>query len=211
MKTTWMALLLTAALAVQAHAADETEKTEKSSSSAPMAKDQPIDISSDALDVLQDQHKAIFTGNVIATQGTTNMRSKKMTVYYHDANSGEKNKNGESAQGISRIDAEGDVLFTTPQETAKGDFAVYHVENNTIDLTGANVTLTRDKNILKGTHMIHNMTTGRSVLTSGNGATVSGGKPARVHGLFVPKAAEKPAEKTPAKTTDAPAGNPKAN
>lgn len=190
MKPAWIALLLTATLALQAQAA------EKAAGATPLAKDQPIDISSDTLDVLQNEHKAIFTGNVIATQGTTNMRSKKMTVHYTDANSADKGKSGGSSQGISRIDAEGDVLFTTPTETAKGDLGVYHVDTNIIDLTGPNVILTRGQNILKGTHMVYNMTTGRSVLTSGNGAAVSdSGKPARVHGLFVPKSADTPAEK----------------
>jgi lipopolysaccharide export system protein LptA len=193
----------------QTEAADTTPAT---TTAAPaIKKDQPIDISSDKLDVFQNDHKAIFTGNVIAIQGTTNMRSEKMTVYYRDdskpnassasapaeasaAPAKNKASSGAQAQGITRIDAEGNVLFTTPTETARGDLAIYHADTDTIDLTGTSVILTRDQNVLKGTKMVYNMATGRSVLTS-NGTEVSGSsssvKPARVHGLFVPKSDNK--------------------
>lgn len=134
--------------------------------------DAPIEIASDNLEVLQDQSKAIFSGNVIAKQGTTTMKSSSMTVYY--ASSGE----GESAgQGINRIEASGNVVFVTPQETAQGDKATYNVATKTIDLVG-NVVLTREENILKGSALNYNMQTKRSVLSAGNTG--------RVRGLFVP-------------------------
>ncbi|MFM9889880.1 MAG: LptA/OstA family protein [Rickettsiales bacterium] len=183
-------IMLASVLAASAHAA------EKSSTS-----DQPIEISSDKLDVLQDQHKAIFTGNVIAVQGTSTMRSAVMTVFYTDSSAdaapGAAAKPS-SGQSISRIDATGDVVFTTPTETARGEHGIYNVDADTINLTGPVVTLTRGGNILKGTNLTYNMSTGRSVLTSGNGATEVGGttttpagKPARVHGLFMPGSGDK--------------------
>lgn len=153
----------------------------------PVVKDQPIDISSDKLDVLQNEHKAIFTGNVIAVQGTTTMRARQMTVFYTDSSAPEKPAaGGSTAQGIQRIEADGDVVFTTPQETAQGDQAIYEVANDTITLTGPSVVLTRERNVLKGRSLIYNLATGRSLLNAG-GADSSTGKPARVRGLFVPK------------------------
>ncbi len=176
-------------------------------------KNQPIEISSDKLDVYQDQHKAIFTGNVIAVQADKTLRSVTMTVYYRDSNPEKPAKpakpvkpgasvpppapptppspkptDPEGAQGIYRIDADENVVFTTPTETAVGDKGIYDVDANTIDLTGKIVTLTRGQNILKGTHAVYDMNTDRSVLTN-NGTVVDGNgnaKPARVHGLFVP-------------------------
>ncbi len=161
-----------------------------------LQREQPIEISSDKLDVYQPDHKAIFSGNVIAVQGTTKMRAAEMVVFYR----GEDQKSptakaaatapvavkAPSAQGIYRIEAQGSVVFTTPTETALGDKAIYNVDTDTIDLLGANVTLTRGQNVLKGTHMVHNMATGRSVLTGGAVAN----KPTRVHGLFVPQSDE---------------------
>ena len=169
-----------------------------SAQAAALKSDAPIEIHSDTLDVLQTENKAIFKGNVIATQATTNMRAAEMVVFYR--NNEEKKPEAKAAsadavpaanstaatpQGIYRIEAQGNVVFTTPGETALGEKAVYDVDKNTIDLYGGNVTLTRGQNVLKGTHLNHNMATSRSVLTGG--ATTQAGKPARVHGLFVPK------------------------
>lgn len=183
-KTGWIAALVGAvALLAAAPVYAQVKAAGKSS-------DQPIEISSDQLDVQQDAHKAIFSGNVIAVQGTTQMRSAEMVVFYRD--SGTKaatpvttpnDAKPAPTQGIYRIEAQGKVVFTTPTETALGDKGIYNVDTDTIDLLGDNVTLTRGQNVLKGTHMVHNMTTGRSILTGG----AKGGKPARVHGLFVPK------------------------
>ena len=154
---------------------------------------QPIEISSDQLDVHQEDHKAIFTGNVIAVQGTSTMRSKVMTVFYTDSQSKPATtatapaakKDDSGGQSIQRIEATQDVVFTTPEEVAQGEVGVYDVASDTITLTGADVTLTKDKNVLKGTKLVYNMGTGRSVLTGG-GTVTTGGKGKRVHGLFVP-------------------------
>jgi lipopolysaccharide export system protein LptA len=169
---------------------------------AQMKKDTPIQISSDTLDVLQAEQKAIFSGNVIATQGTTTMRSAKMIVFYRDSGSAAPTPVAASAtppaQGIYQIDAEGNVVFTTPTETAIGDKAIYNVDADTIDVMGGNVTLTRGQNILKGNKLNYNMTTGRSVLTggvAGNTDVTGAEKTSRVHGLFVPKSDPKPASK----------------
>lgn len=148
--------------------------------------DQPIEIVSDALEVLQNEKKAIFTGNVIATQGDINMRADKMIVFYREtSDSAPASSAGGSdsmGKGIYRIESEGSVIFTSPTETAQGDKAVYLVDTDTIDLLG-NVFLTRDKNVLKGTKLVYNLQTGRSVLTGG---ASSGTKGVRVRGLFVP-------------------------
>ena len=138
---------------------------------------QPVEIVADTLEVLQPQQKAIFTGNVIATQGNINMKAARMVVFYHNAGAA----NAANSEGIHKIEADGDVLFTTPVETAQGDQAVYNVDTETIDLTG-NVLLTREKNVLKGTKLTYNMATGRSVLQSARGTKGSG----RVRGLFLP-------------------------
>jgi lipopolysaccharide export system protein LptA len=156
-----------------------------------LAKDKPIEISADSLDVRQEEHKAIFTGNVIATQGSTNLRATTMTVYYRQGETKQVTAPSASAQGISKIEAQGSVVFATPTETAQGDFAIYNADTDTIDLTGASVTLTREQNVLKGQKLNYNLATGRSVLTAGGAAVTGGAKPARVHGLFVPKSDKK--------------------
>lgn len=139
--------------------------------------DKPVEIVADSLEILQPKQIAIFTGNVIATQGDINMKANRMVVHYNDAGAAGTG----SVEGVQRIEASGDVLFTTPIETAKGDEAVYNVDTEIIDLTG-NVLLTREKNVLKGTKLTYNMATGRSVLKSASGGNNGG----RVRGLFLP-------------------------
>lgn len=139
----------------------------------------PVEIVSDTLEVLQNQQQAIFLGNVIATQGNINMRADRMVVFYREAAGGATPVPG-GVQGIHRIESSGNVIFTTPTETAQGSTAVYNVDTETVDLLG-NVTLTRNNNVLKGTSVSYNMATGRSILNSNSGTT--GG---RVRGLFVP-------------------------
>lgn len=150
-------------------------------SASKLSNKEPVEIVSDALEVLQNEKKAIFTGNVIATQGTITMRSDSMTVLYRESADNGADAGG-MGKGIYRIDADGSVLFTTPTETARGDKAVYLVDDETINLSG-NVFLTRDKNMLKGTKLVYNLKTGRSVFTGGAVAAGGGG---RVRGLFVP-------------------------
>jgi lipopolysaccharide export system protein LptA len=189
----------------------------KPASGSPVSHDQPIEVSSDKLDVLQNDHKAIFTGNVIAVQGTSTLRAAQMTVYYADNSTKpppgsppgtKKPKDPDAPQGITRIDAKDNVVFTTPTETAQGDFGTYDVAANTIDLVGKTVTLTRDKDVLKGTKLHYNMDTGQSVLTAGDGGNTDitgiAHQPARVLGLFVPKSDNKKPDAATAPVTATP-------
>lgn len=145
---------------------------------------QPIEISSDTLEVLQNEHKAIFSGNVMAKQGTISMQASRMTVHYQDNSGGKPSAtDAMGAKGISRIEADGGAFFSSARETVRGDRAVYDVNQQQIRMDG-NVVLTRDKNVLKGTQLTYNLKTGKSVLGSGGGAAGAGG--GRVKGLFVP-------------------------
>lgn len=145
----------------------------------------PIEISADTLEVLQAEEKAVFSGNVIARQGDINMKSARMLVFYKGG--GDKQEGGSAlagaAQGISRIDADGDVFFASPSETARATQASYDVDKEVITMTG-NVVLTRNKNVLKGTRLIYNLATGKSVLSAG--ATPESPQGGRVKGLFIP-------------------------
>lgn len=145
----------------------------------------PIEISADELEVRQPDQVAVFKGNVLAVQGTMNLKSDRMTVYYRSGD--EKNADGSKKESVSRIDVDGNVFITNPTETASGNKGIYDVDKNEIRLLG-DVTLTRDKNILKGNALIYDMTAGKSVLTDGNGG---GSDSKRVRALFVPSKKDK--------------------
>src|SRR3954471_848520 len=85
----------------------------------------PIDITSDKLEVLQDESKAIFSGNVLAVQGDMKLKSDSMTVHYRK---GAGNGGGDKRDAVSKIDVSGNVFLTTTQETASGNSGTYDVD-----------------------------------------------------------------------------------
>ena len=153
----------------------------------------PISINSDSLEVYQQENKATFIGHVVAVQGEVHLKADKMTVHYRQQSGGSKKSDSSGSQGaIDRIEVEGNVFMSTPEETASGDHGVYLVSDKNIDLKD-NVVLTRGKNVLKGDHLVYNMETGKSVVSSGKGVATqtSGGKKERVRALFVPDSEKK--------------------
>lgn len=153
----------------------------------------PVEISADNLEVLQRESKAIFKGNVIAVQGKLRLNADKMVVHYKQkseaAKSPEKKPEtmAEGMGAVHLIEVEGNVLVATPEESARGDKGDYEVDKRFLRLTGENVILTRDNNILRGKAIEYNLDTGRSVLTNKTDAKGSKGDN-RVRGVFVPKA-----------------------
>ena len=181
----------------------DTKKTDTKSAPAPAGVTKydthlPVEISSDNLEVLQKENKAIFRGNVIAVQGKLRLNSDKMTVHYKQKDPNAKPTPapapGAAAPGgdmgaISHIEVEGHVLVASPEETAEGDSGDYDVEKRFLHLIGEHVVLTRGQNILRGKAVDYNLDTGRSVLTNGDESVKgkSGKSDNRVRGVFVPK------------------------
>jgi lipopolysaccharide export system protein LptA len=135
----------------------------------------PIDLSADRAEAQDRADRAIFAGNVIVKQGELTLRTARLTVAY-------ANQNG---LDINRIDASGGVTVVSPSETAKGDFAVYDLNEGLITMVG-NVRLERGGSFLNGGRLTIDLDTGRAVMDGGlRGVNQSGG---RVTGRFtVPK------------------------
>ena len=130
----------------------------------------PIEITADSLEVKQKEQLAVFRGNVDAVQGAMRLSASEIWVRYRPESEGE-------AQGtISRINASGQVRFSTPSETARGDSGVYDVDAQVITLTGS-VVLTRGGSVIRGEKLVLDLATGQSKIESTQ----------RVRGLFVPK------------------------
>ncbi|MDP7344035.1 MAG: lipopolysaccharide transport periplasmic protein LptA [Alphaproteobacteria bacterium] len=139
--------------------------------------DAPIEITADTLEVRQSENLAIFRGDVDAIQGDMLLRADTLIVHYRD------NEAAPDQPGISRIDAEGNVFVSSPNETAQGARGIYDVDNKKIWLTGQ-VVLTQGENIIQGEQLELDLVTGKSKVLS---AESGDGKRERVRGLFVPK------------------------
>lgn len=131
----------------------------------------PIDLAADRAEAQDRADRAIFAGNVVVRQGELTLRTARLTLAY-------------ASQGgidIDRIDASGGVIVASPSETARGDFAVYDLDEGLITMVG-NVRLERGGSYLSGGRLTIDLDSGRAVMDGGlRGVNQAGG---RVTGRF---------------------------
>lgn len=130
--------------------------------------DQPVEVTADELSVDQATGKAVFAGNVLVIQGEVRMSAGQVTVEYATDDSG-------SANGISRLLANGGVTFVTATDAAESQTATYTIESGQVVMSG-DVLLTQGPNALSGQQLVIDLTSGagrmegrvRTVLGGGN-------------------------------------------
>jgi lipopolysaccharide export system protein LptA len=148
-------------------------------------KGQPVNIEAERLEVRDKDKTAVFSGKVVVTQGDTNMRCKTLTVFYvgqpgkDDAAKPVAKGPAGAEQKIKKLEAHGDVVVTQNDQIATGDDALFDMDTNIVTMTGK-VVLTQGQNVLRGSKLVVDMTSGYSRVESG---AANGG---RVQGLFVP-------------------------
>lgn len=141
----------------------------------------PIEITADSLEVVQDDEVAIFTGNVDAVQGDLVLSSDQLRVYYRASQDAAGNTSGT----IRRIEADGNVFMSSPQETAEGEAGVYDVDSALMTLEGS-VVLTRGENVVRGQRLEIDLATGRSQMFAAVPSTAGGTTNQRVKAVFMP-------------------------
>lgn len=102
-------------------------------------------------------------GRAEVTQGTNRIRA--------DAIRGFTN-NGQ----LSRVEASGNVYFVTPDQSMRGNNAVYNLNDGTVVVTG-DVVLTQGQNVLSGGRLVYNVRTETARIESAGN---------RVRGVFYP-------------------------
>jgi lipopolysaccharide export system protein LptA len=188
----------------------------------------PIDIESDRLEVDDKRHLAIFIGNVSATQGDYNLRSRQLEVTYENASQA-SSQDQAPAKGakpakqpakpadpnaaadpltsgqIKFIHATGGkvlIICKKDEQEATGDEAFYDVKGQKITMTGDEVILTQKKNIVKGKKLLIDLASGRATVDTDG----------RVRAVFEQQAAGKgnaADPSSPKKKDDAPKEPPK--
>ena len=88
---------------------------------------------------------------------------------------------------IRHLDAEGNVVLSTPEETARGEAGTYDVDKGVAVLVGA-VVLTQGDSVMRGERLVMDLETGRSTLEGVPGSPASAGRPGggRVRAIFAP-------------------------
>ena len=152
-----------------------------------LSNDQPIQIESDKLEIHDQEHTALFTGNVKVVQGTTTLQSGKMTVYYKDkaAKAGsataaaqpeaKPQQSGSLASGSADIDkilVTDKVYLVSGTQTATADDGNFDMASQTFILTandGNKVILSDGPNVFTGCKLTVHMQTGQAELESCGG------------------------------------------
>ncbi len=149
----------------------------------------PIEITADELEVRQAEQVATFSGEVDAVQGEMTLSADVLDVFYGDEAGaadgaaeggvdGAADGAGEPMGDIRRVVARGNVVVTSPRETARGSEGVYDLRTRRITLTG-DVVLTRDDNVLRGNRLEIDLASGVSRMRAA-------GDDGRVRARFVP-------------------------
>lgn len=157
---------------------------------------QPVDVKSDSLEVHQTEQRAVFVGNVVATQGESVLHSDKLIVFYDNAEVGAAGTAKApdaaaaapaaapaagaapaQASAIKRLEATGNVVVTSTDQKATGATGVFDMASDTATLTG-DVVLTQGQNVVRGKQLVVDMKTGIAKVLGGTSA------------LFVPNKAD---------------------
>jgi len=166
----------------------------------------PVDITADQLVGHNKDCEAIYTGNAEALQDTSRLRANEMDFF------NKKLPNAHPAAGadadptcgeLDRMEAHGNVYYVTPDRVVKGDNAIYTADNTTIVMTGTEVVATQGKNVVSGTRLIINTTTGEATMV--NEHTGRGTPGGRVRSVLYPS--DKPAAAPGAPGAPPPAGS----
>ncbi|MFI4935968.1 MAG: LptA/OstA family protein [Caulobacterales bacterium] len=140
----------------------------------------PIDITADQADALPSKCETTWSGAAEALQGQSRLRANVIRAYLKPEGVG---PNGQAKCGATdRLEADGNVFYVTPTQTARGDHAVYSAGTDLIVLTG-NVIVVQGQNVARGDRLTINSTTHEAQMVS---AAKGRGTPGRVRGVFYP-------------------------
>jgi lipopolysaccharide export system protein LptA len=133
----------------------------------------------DSLEWHDKEQVAVARGDAVAVREGRHIRADVMTA--------EVTRDEKGNQHISRIDAEGNVIVSSQDQSGRGDSGVYNVDTGITTLIG-HVKLTRGQNELRGQYAVVDMNKSiYRLLGAPPSGTLTSGGPARVEGLFIPR------------------------
>jgi lipopolysaccharide export system protein LptA len=130
---------------------------------------EPVEIEADRLEVVDKKGVAIFEGNVSVTQGSTLLKTRKLTVYYVGGADGKKGPAG----NVRRIEASGKVAVRSNDQLASADNAVVDMQKQEALLSG-DVTISQGDNVIKGCKLSIDLATNYAKLEPCQNASKSG-------------------------------------
>lgn len=119
---------------------------------------EPIQIEARELEVEDKTNSATFKGDVVVSQGETQLKTQRLRVFY-DGSAG-----GNVQQQISRLEASGRVYISSKDQTATGDQASFDMQRQVMVMTGKEVVLSQGPNVVVGNRLTVNLKTGKADL-----------------------------------------------
>jgi lipopolysaccharide export system protein LptA len=159
--------------------------------------DAPIFVESDTFDFFQTEGRGVYTGNVRATQGESQLTTDKLTaVCSRTAAPAGEAAGDQPCEEIRQLVAENNVLFTAPRLQIKGDRAEYDYPTDTITITG-DVIMRRDQEaVIRGKKVVYQVAAGLANISAGSD---------RVQGILTPqRGSNRPAQPAPAQPSARP-------
>lgn len=123
---------------------------------------EPIQIEARELQVQDKSQSAVFSGDVVVTQGDAMLKTQRLVVHYDGSAAGGVN------QRISKLEASGRVYISSKDQTATGERATFDMNQQLMVMTGGEVVLSQGPNVVVGNKLTVNLKTGKADLEAKN-------------------------------------------
>jgi len=181
----------------QLPAAAQTVDTTEAAKAAKTPKN--VDIEADTMEILDEQKKAVFKGNVNAVRADVTLKCDTLVVTYTETaaappakkngaapaatdgsaqaatDGGAQPTGGDKKTEVTFLDAEGNVVIITSKQTVTGKTAHMDVKANKLWVKGG-TKVVQGKTLMNGDQLFVDLKTNKSEMTGG-----------RVKGSFVPE------------------------
>ncbi|MAA99345.1 MAG: lipopolysaccharide transport periplasmic protein LptA [Stappia sp.] len=119
---------------------------------------EPIQIEAKELQVQDKNQSAVFSGDVVVTQGDAVLKTQRLVVRYDGSAAGGVN------QKIASLEASGRVYISSKDQTATGEHASFDMKRERMVMTGKQVVLSQGPNVVVGSRLTVNLKTGQADL-----------------------------------------------
>src|SRR5690606_10997875 len=112
----------------------------------------PVSYSADTLEYLDGERRLVLSGDVDIVHNDARLRADRVQLFFSQS-TGNQEGQGLASGDIERMIADGEVYYVRPQQSARGNRAVYEVRNDSVTFTG-NVVVASDENVIRGETLV---------------------------------------------------------
>lgn len=136
-----------------------------------LSSDEPVQIDGDTFEILEDQGIAVFSGAVMVVQGSTVLKTSKLTIHYDQSGQSSGGSIASGGADIDRLVATGGVNIQSENQSATGDTGTYDMKSEVLVLSGKRVTLSEDGTVATGCKLTVTSSNNRAKLEGCGSAT----------------------------------------